>query len=53
MLRAHMHQCLFEVAKIADVVIPKIADNMHYDEDWQLEAYESPKLIDNESAKQG
>ena len=44
MLRAHLHRCLIQVAKIADVQIPKIADNMRYDEAWQLEAYEAPAL---------
>lgn len=50
MLRAHLHRCLFEVSKIADTVIPKIADHMRYDEAWQLEAYEQPKLPGNNSA---
>lgn len=50
MLRAHLHRCLFEVSKIADTAIPKIADHMRYDEAWQLEAYEQPKLPGNNSA---
>lgn len=45
MLRAHLHRCLIQVAKIADTAIPKIPDNMRYDDSWQLEAYEDPKLI--------
>ncbi|MBD3337568.1 MAG: hypothetical protein GF353_00575 [Candidatus Lokiarchaeota archaeon] len=40
MLRAHLHRCLFQVAKIADIEIPKISQHMRYDELWQLEAYE-------------
>lgn len=42
MLRAHVHRVLLQVAKIADTDIPKIAQNMRYDEAWQLEAYERP-----------
>ena len=44
MLRAHLHRCLIQVSKIADVQIPRIADHMRYDEAWQLDAYESPVL---------
>lgn len=44
MLRAHLHRCLLQVSKIADTPIPKIADNMRYDDAWQLEAYEQPIL---------
>jgi hypothetical protein len=44
MLRAHIHRCLNQVAKIADIQIPKISDNMRYDEAWQIEAYEKPKF---------
>jgi len=44
MLRAHLHRCLIQVAKIADTKIPKIANNMRYDEAWQLDAYEKPLL---------
>jgi len=50
MLRAHLHRCLFQVSKIADTAIPKIADHMRYDEAWQIEAYEEPTLIDNNRA---
>jgi len=39
MLRAHLHRCLLQVAKIADIKIPKVSDHMRYDEAWQLEAY--------------
>lgn len=42
MLRAHLHRVLLQVAKIAETDIPKIAQNMRYDETWQLEAYEQP-----------
>ena len=44
MLRAHLHRCLIQIAKVADTVIPKIADHMRYDDAWQLEAYEQPLL---------
>jgi len=42
MLRAHIHRVLLQVAKIAQTEIPKIAQNMRYDEVWQLDAYEQP-----------
>ncbi len=45
MLRAHLHRCLLQVAKIADIGIPKIADNMRYDEAWQLETYGKPHWL--------
>jgi len=44
MLRAHLHRCLNQVAKIADTQIPKIANHMRYDEAWPLEAYETVAL---------
>jgi len=50
MLRAHLHRCLVQVSKIADTAIPKISDNMRYDDTWQLEAYEKPKFVENNSA---
>lgn len=50
MLRAHLHRCLFQISKVADTEIPKIADHMRYDDAWQLEAYEKPKLSENNSA---
>lgn len=50
MLRAHLHRCLLAVSKIADTAIPKIADHMRYDEAWQLDAYEHPKLPGNNRA---
>lgn len=39
MLRAHLHRCLLQIAKIANIEIPKIVEHMRYDEAWQLEAY--------------
>ncbi len=39
MLRAHIHRVLIQIAKVADTDIPKIAQNMRYDEAWQLEAF--------------
>jgi len=47
MLRAHLHRCLLQMAKIADIRIPKIADNMRYDEAWQVEAYEKPEWLED------
>lgn len=44
MLRAHLYRCLMQVANIAQVQIPKIVDSMRYDEAWQLEAYQVPKI---------
>jgi hypothetical protein len=46
MLRAHLHRCLLQTAKIAGISIPKISDNMRYDEAWQLEAYDKPSLVE-------
>ena len=46
MLRGHLHRCLFQVAKIADVTPPKLMQNINYDEAWQLEAYEKPLMLD-------
>lgn len=43
MMRAHLHRCLIQVAKIANTEIPKISNHMRYDEIWQLEAYEELK----------
>lgn len=50
MLRAHLFRCLSQVAAIAQIKIPKIADNMRYGEAWQLEAYKQPKFIKNSDA---
>lgn len=50
MLRAHLHRCLVQVAKIANTEIPKISDHMRYSEAWQLDAYEEPKFLGNSSA---
>ena len=46
MLRGHLHRCLVQVAKIADVTPPKLMQNIDYGEAWQLEAYEKPLLLD-------
>ena len=43
-LRAHLHRCLIQVAAIADVEIPGIAEHMRYDPAWALEAYTRPAL---------
>ena len=48
MLRAHLHRCLIQIAKIAHTVIPKISQHMRYGEAWQLDAYEEPKLSASE-----
>jgi hypothetical protein len=46
MLRGHLHRCLIQVAKIADVTPPKLMQNINYGEAWQLEAYEKPLMLD-------
>ena len=46
MLRGHLHRCLLQVAKIADVTPPKLTQHISYDEAWQLEAYEQPLMLD-------
>ena len=43
MIRAHLHRCLSQVAKIGNIKIPTIPNHMRYDEIWQLEAYEGIK----------
>jgi hypothetical protein len=44
MLRALLHRCLIQVSRIADMDIPKISEQMRYDEALQLEAYEKQIL---------
>jgi hypothetical protein len=44
MLRSHLYRVLRQVALIAAIEIPKIADHMRYDDDWQVEAYKKPDL---------
>ena len=44
MLRGHLYRCLEQVAKVADIEIPKISQHMRYDEAWQLSAYVEPAL---------
>ncbi|MGH9335496.1 MAG: hypothetical protein ACRD21_17300 [Vicinamibacteria bacterium] len=39
MLRAHLLRCLIQVAKIANLELPKGSLAMRYPEPWQLEAY--------------
>ena len=50
MLRAHLHRVLRQVAEIASVKIPKIADHMRYDAAWQIEAYIPPALPPTDEA---
>jgi hypothetical protein len=45
MLRGHLYRCLAQVATIAKVQIPKIAEGMRYDAAWQMEAYKSPPAL--------
>lgn len=54
MLRAHLHRCLLQIAEIGQTQIPRIAANMRYNGEWQLEAY-VPVALPNESlqAEQG
>ena len=47
-LRAHLHRCLLQLSKIADIRIPKISEHMRYDEAWQIEAYERPSEFDKD-----
>jgi hypothetical protein len=51
MLRAHLYRCLAQVAVLAQTTIPKIADNMRYENTWQLEAYEQPQSTDEQTGK--
>lgn len=43
-LRAHLHRCLIQVAAIANVEIPRIAEHMRYEPAWAVEAYVQPAL---------
>jgi hypothetical protein len=45
MLRAHIHRCLLQVSKIAEMEIPDVADYMRYDEHWKIEAYKPVPLL--------
>ncbi len=45
MLRAHIHRSLLQVSKIADMEIPGISAAMRYDDNWQLDAYQEPLLV--------
>jgi hypothetical protein len=38
-LRAHIYRTMMQVAAIADVAIPKIADPVRYGAEWDLDAY--------------
>ena len=49
MLRAHLHRCLLQVGTVGGVQIPKIADNMRYNDVWQLEAYVEPDALGNDT----
>lgn len=42
MLRGHLYRCLAQVAIVADTTIPKISENMRYNDVWHLEAYKEP-----------
>jgi hypothetical protein len=46
MLRGYLFRCLTQVAVMADTSIPKIAKGMRYEDAWQLDAYQEPKLIE-------
>lgn len=43
-LRAHIYRTLIQISKIADFEIPGISQSMRYDEKWQLDTYEAPRL---------
>jgi hypothetical protein len=45
MLRGHLYRSLVQVAAVADTKIPKISDQMRYENAWQLNAYKKPELI--------
>ncbi len=47
-LRAHLHRCLIQISKIADVAIPRIEGHMRYDEAWDLTMYNKPTAIPRE-----
>jgi hypothetical protein len=43
-LRAHLYRCLSQIARIADYPMTVEDALMRYDDTWQLDAYEPPKL---------
>ena len=53
MLRGHLYRCMTQVAAVADIAVPRIADNMRYDSSWQIEAYSKPAEIDEASSGGG
>jgi len=52
MLRRHLYRCLIQIAVVADTTIPKIADNMRYENAWQLAAYKKPEEIKERGIRQ-
>ena len=51
MLRGHLYRCLIQVAALANTEIPKISEHMRYKDEWQLDAYEKPKIIEKKSSQ--
>jgi hypothetical protein len=49
MLRAHLHQSLTQVTKIAAVNLPRMSEHLRYNA-WQIEAYDVPKLSEGENS---
>jgi len=46
MLRRHLYRCLIQISKIGEMEIPRISNNMRYNEEWQLVSYKQPELKD-------
>lgn len=43
LLRSHIYRCLIQIAKIANIEIPKISRGMRYSDKWELEYYKKLK----------
>ena len=48
-LRGHLSRCLGQVAKLAGMEAPNEGIIVHYQGEWQLEAYQDPQLVDGGS----
>jgi len=52
MLRGHLFRCLMQIAVVANTTIPKISEHMRYEDGWQLDAYQEPRILEDRDASQ-
>lgn len=50
MLRGHLFRCLTQIAVVADTTIPKVSEHMRYEDAWQLDVYQEPRLLEDGDA---